>query len=70
MHPSAFQSFCSKVAKIHSYNTRRAEKQSYYLPKARTNYGKFNVRFQGPVVCNAIDDDTKFSSISLYLKKG
>ena len=67
--PSAFQSFFSKVDKIHSYNTRYAAKQSYYLPKAGTNYGKFNVRFQGPVVWNAIDDDVKFSSISLFLKK-
>ena len=62
--PSAFQSFFSKINKIHSYNTRHAAKQSYYLPKARTNYGKFNVRFQGPVVWNTIDDEIKFSSFS------
>ena len=67
--PSAFQSFFSKVDKIHSYNTRHAAKQSYYLPKARTNYDKFNVRFQGPVVWNAKDDDIKFSSISLFKEK-
>ena len=29
---SAFQSFFSKVDKIHSYNTIHAAKQSYYLP--------------------------------------
>ena len=43
-------------------------KQSYCLPEARTNYGKFNVRLQGPVIWNAIDYDIKFSSISLFLK--
>ena len=29
-------------------NTRSAAKQSYYLPKSRTNYGIFNICFQGP----------------------
>jgi len=33
--PSVFQSFLDTV---HSYNTRRSAKKSYYLPKARTNY--------------------------------
>ena len=27
---------------FHNYNTRLAAKQSYYLPKARKNYGIFN----------------------------
>ena len=35
--PSAFDAFFSKVSEIHHYNTRSAAKQSYYLPKARTN---------------------------------
>ena len=30
---------------LHRYNTRLAEKKSYYLPSARTNYGLFNIRF-------------------------
>ena len=47
--PSVFQSFFIKVDKIHCYNTRHAAKQSFYLPKVRTNYGKFNIRFQGPM---------------------
>ena len=29
---------------MHQYQTRLASKISYYLPKARTNYGKFNIR--------------------------
>ena len=42
---------------------------SYYLPKARTNYGIFIIRFQGPSVWNSIDEDIKSSSLSLFKKK-
>ena len=61
--------FFTKITQIHSYNTRLAAKQSYYLPKARTNYGIFNIRFQGPSVWNSIDEDIKSSSLSLFKKK-
>ena len=44
----AFISFFTKIKQIHSYNTKLAAKQSYCLPKARTNYGIFKIRFQGP----------------------
>ena len=67
--PSVFSSFFSKISQIHSYNTRLGAKQSYYLPKARTNYGIFNIRFQGPSVWNSIDEDIKLSSLSLFKKK-
>lgn len=63
--PLVFVSFFTKITQIHSHNTRLAAKQSYYLPKARTNYGIFNVRFQGPSVWNSIDQDIKSSSLSL-----
>ena len=39
--PYVFNDFFTKVNKIHNYNTRLASKQSYYIPPARTNYGKF-----------------------------
>ena len=45
--PLVFQTFFTSVNKIHGYNTRLACKNSYYLPKIRTNYGKFNIRFLG-----------------------
>ena len=45
--PPVFNDLFISVNRIHSYNTRHAAKQSYYLPKARTNYGIFNIRFQG-----------------------
>ena len=39
--------FFTKINKIHNYNTRPASKQSYYIPPARTNYGKCSLRFNG-----------------------
>lgn len=67
--PSVFNSFFTKISQINTYNTRLGAKQSYYLPKARTNYGIFNIRFQGPSVWNSIDEDIKLSSLSLLKKK-
>ena len=45
------------LSSVHNYNTRFAAKQPYHLPYARTNYGKFNIRFQGPSVWNTNDDN-------------
>ena len=58
-----------EVTNIHKYNTRLAAKQSYYLPFVRTNYGKFNIRFEGPSIWNCIDKDTKLSSKTMFKKK-
>ena len=69
LQPPVFISFLPKITQIHNYNTRHAAKQSYYLPKARTNYGIFNIRFQGPSVWNSIDEDVKSSSLSLFKKE-
>ena len=65
--PSVFRDLFISVNKIHKYNyyTRLASKLSYYLPKGRTNYGIFNIRFQGPTVCNSIDEN----SIALFKSK-
>ena len=68
--PAVFHSFFTKVTSVHNYNTRLAAKHSYYLPYARTNYGKFNIRFQGPSVWNTIDHNVKISSsISVFKKR-
>ena len=61
--PTVFHSFFTKVTNIHKYNTRLAAKQSYYLPFVRTNYGKFNIRFQGPSIWNCIDKDIIQSNV-------
>ena len=43
--PLIFDNFFKSINKVHQYQTRLASKISYYLPKARTNHGKFNIRF-------------------------
>ena len=68
--PATFHSFFTKVTSVHNYNTRFAAKHSYYLPYSRTNYGKFNIRFQDPSVWNTIDDNVKLSSsTSVFFKR-
>jgi hypothetical protein len=67
--PSIFNTLFTPVNKVHSYNTRHAAKQSYYLPKARTNYGLFNIRFQGPKVLNSIENSTKDSTFKKFKEK-
>ena len=42
--PSTFNTFFTRFSKIHNYNTRVASKQSFYLPKARTNYGNSSIK--------------------------
>ena len=60
--PCYFDTFFNLVYDIHSYNRRRAARQSYYSSKPRTNYGNFNIRFQGPKVRNSFD---KYINITL-----
>ena len=57
--PLVFNNFITEVSDVHHYNTRSVAKQSYYLSKVRTNYGKFNIRFQAPVIWNAINEQVK-----------
>ena len=62
--PSVFDTFFTQVNKKHNCNTRSASNFSYSLPKVRTNYGIFNLRFKGPKVWNAICENLKTLSIS------
>ena len=61
--PIAFDIFFTRVSETHNYNTRLSSKISYSLPKVRTNYGIFNIRFQGPKLWNSISEDIKILSI-------
>ena len=45
--PKQFQSFAVNVSEVHNYRTRSAANQNLSLPKAKTNYGKFNIRLIG-----------------------
>lgn len=41
----------------------------YYRPKVRSKYGKFNIRFQGPMIWNSKADDFKWSFLSSFKSK-
>ena len=43
--PTSFDTFFLNIK--HSHDTRLASGSSYSIPKIRTNYGKFNIRFIG-----------------------
>ena len=57
--PSVFDSFSQTISSRHRYNTRLASRSSYYIPSVRTNYGKFNIRYQGASIWNNIEESTK-----------
>ena len=60
--PVIFNDFFTSINKVHQYQTRLASKISYYLPKVRTNYGKFTIRFFGAKVWNSIEESLKSKS--------
>ena len=57
--PSTFNHYFTTVNEIHAYNTRLASKQSYSLPKTRTNFAIFNNRYQEPKIWNSLDESDK-----------
>jgi len=69
--PSAFINFFTCIKEVHQYNTRLASKHSYYIPKVRTNYGIFNIRYAGSKIWNSVQNDFKSknrTSFKHYLK--
>ena len=66
--PSVFNNFFADVRDMHTYDTRFAAKHSYYVPKIRTNFGKFSIRYQGPKVWNFLEKNIKSYSVSLFKK--
>jgi len=67
--PPVFNTFFTPISQIHGYNTRSVAKQSYYLPRARTNYGIFNIRFQGTKVWNSINHYLKSLNLGQFKNK-
>ena len=45
--PTVFANFFYKTDMKHSHKTRLSTKKAYALPKARTNYGLFNIKYSG-----------------------
>ena len=66
--PQVFDDFFKTVETVHNYNTRLSSKQSYYLPKVRTNYGLFNIRFLGTKVWNNLEETIKSFSLQKFKK--
>ena len=62
--PPVFHDLFVPVKKIHSYNTRLSSKESYSLPKTRTNFGILIIRYQGPKIWNSLCEDDKKLSVS------
>ena len=48
--------FFTPISSRHKYKTRLASKSACYIPSARTNYGKFKIRFKGAFLWNNIDN--------------
>ena len=67
--PPVFNDFFIDVHAVHNYNTRLSSKKSYYLPKARTNYGLFNIHFLGTKTWNNIDETVKLFSFHKFKKR-
>ena len=54
--------------KVETMNTRLSSKMTYVIPQVRTNYGTFNIRFQGAKVWNDISDDIKLLPLKIFKK--
>ena len=71
--PEVFDNFLTPVNLQHNYRTRLASRSSFTLPKARTNYGKFSIRFAGAQIWNSIDENikktTSISNFKIKMKK-
>ena len=67
--PSVFDAFFNPARNIHSHNTRLSCRMTYAIPKARTNYGILNIRFQGVKVWNDISDDIKLLPLKCFKNK-
>ena len=66
--PSVFDPYFNSVRMLHNYNTRLSSKMTYLIPQVRTNYGTFNIRFQGAKVWNDISDDIKLLPWIIFKK--
>ena len=57
--PFSFNKFFKGIKEVHHYNTRLAAKKSYCVPKIRTNYEIFNIRYIGSKIWNSLGLEIK-----------
>ena len=67
--PENFNNFFTSVRSKHQYSTQLVSKSTFSVPSARTNYGIFTIKFQGPKVWNNIDESLKSLSYSNFKLK-
>ena len=67
--PKIFDSFFIKTSDKHNVNTRFATRTTFYVPKIRTNYGKFNIRYNGPILWNETDERFKILTPHSFKKE-
>ena len=71
--PSSLNDLLTPVHQIHSYNTRLLSNLCLSLPKIRTSFGLFNIRYQGVKTWNVLDEADKqmtFLQLKRKLKAG
>ena len=56
--------------KKHNYRIRLASRTSFYLLKARANYGKFYIRFAGVKTWNSVNEKIKRAPVNSKFKNG
>ena len=64
--PAVFDNYFISTSKVHNYNTRLSSQLACSLPRVRTNYGKFNIKFSGSKVWNSLSSDLKLLSIGSF----
>ena len=57
--PRVFDILFLTTSSKHDDSTRLASKSTFFFPKIRTNYGKFDIRYSGSKVWKDIDESVK-----------
>ena len=63
---TVFDTYFRPINTIHNYRTRLSSRDTFSLPRVRTNYGVFNIRFSGVKVWNSLERDIKLLSMSAF----
>ena len=66
--PSAFSNYFSLNNSIHKHYTRSSEK--FHMKFTRTNYGRFSIKYKGPMIWNTLPDVLKnIISLQMFRKE-
>ena len=66
--PSAFSDYFSSNNTIHKHYTRSSEK--FHMKYTRTNYGRFSIKYKGPMIWNSLPDVLRnIKSLDMFRKE-